>query len=120
MSNPALLDVILARSTGKGSRIHGPTHWAGVAAAGLTLLDSTPEADPLVVLLFAMFHDSMRQSDGHDPEHGKRGAELARQMRDASEFDLDDARLETLGRACEFHDKGQTSTDPTIGACWEQ
>lgn len=119
MSNPTLLDVILARSTGKGSRIHGPTHWAGVAAAGLTLLDSTPEADPLVVLLFAMFHDSMRQSDGHDPEHGKRGAELARRMRDAGEFELDEKRLLKLEQACTYHDKGQTSADPSIGVCWD-
>lgn len=119
MSDQALLDAILSRSTGRGSRIHGHAHWAGVAAAGLTLLDQTPEADPLTVLLFSLFHDSMRQNDGHDPEHGKRGAALAREMRDAGEFELDDARLDTLVRACELHDKGQTSTDPTVGVCWD-
>jgi hypothetical protein len=90
-----------------------------VAAAGLTLLDSTPDADPLVVLLFALFHDSMRESDGHDPEHGARGARLARTMRDAGDFDLDEERLLTLEEACTAHDKGTTSTDPTIGVCWD-
>ncbi len=119
MSNPALLNNVLAHSTGKGSRIHGPNHWAGVAAAGLTLLDSTPDADPLVVLLFALFHDSMRLSDGHDPEHGKRGAELARTMRDAGEFELEEARLLKLEAACTYHDKGGVSEDPTIGTCWD-
>jgi uncharacterized protein len=90
-----------------------------VAAAGLTLLDSTPDADPLVVLLFALFHDSMRESDGHDPEHGARGATLARTMRDAGDFELDEERLLTLEAACTSHDKGRTSTDPTIGTCWD-
>lgn len=66
-----------------------------MAAAGLTLLDSTPDADPLVVLLFALFHDSMRESDGHDPEHGEPRAPLARRMRDAGCYELDEARLLT-------------------------
>lgn len=119
MSSPALLDAVLSRSTGKGSRIHGPAHWASVAAAGLTLLDSTPDADPLTVLLFALFHDSTRRSDGHDPEHGRRGAELARQMREAGELELDEDRLAKLEEACTYHDKGKTSEDPTIGLCWD-
>lgn len=119
MTNPALLDAVLSRSTGRNSRIHGPAHWAGVAAAGLTLLDSTPDADPLVVLLFALFHDSMRRSDGHDPEHGERGAQLARRMRDAGEFELEEARLLKLEEACTYHDKGGVSEEPTIGVCWD-
>jgi uncharacterized protein len=90
-----------------------------VAAAGLTLLDSTPDADPLVVLLFALFHDSMRRSDGHDPEHGKRGAELARTMRDAGDFELEEARLLKLEEACTYHDRGGASEEPTIGVCWD-
>jgi uncharacterized protein len=90
-----------------------------VAAAGLTLLDSTPDADPLVVLLFALFHDSMRENDGHDPEHGARGAELARTMSDAGEFELAEERLLQLEAACTYHDKGGTSMDPTIGVCWD-
>lgn len=119
MVRRSLLDAVLSRSTGKGSKIHGPIHWAGVAAAGLTLLDQTPDADPLVVLLFAMFHDSMRRSDGHDPEHGSRAADLAAELREAGEFELDDARMDTLREALTFHDKGKTSTDPTIGVCWD-
>lgn len=114
-----LLDEVLTRSTGAGSRVHGPAHWAGVAAAGLTLLDQTPDADPLVVLLFALFHDSMRRTDGHDPEHGSRAADLAAELREAGEFELDDARMDTLCEALVFHDKGKTSTDPTIGVCWD-
>jgi len=114
-----LLDAILSRSTGKGSHIHGPVHWTGVAAAGLCLLDQTPGADPLVVLLFALLHDSMRKSAGHDPEHGRRGAALARELSEAGAFDLDAGRLEILAHALEHHDKGETSQDPTIGVCWD-
>lgn len=117
--NPALLDAVLARASGAGSRIHGPTHWASVAAAGLTLLEHTPEADPLVVLLFSLCHDAMRESDDHDPEHGARGAKLARELRDAGEVEIDGDRLGLLEAACTYHDKGGTSADPTIGTCFD-
>lgn len=114
-----LLDAVLERSTGKDSRIHGPAHWAGVAAAGLTVLDGTPDADPFVVLLFALFHDSMRRSDGRDPEHGERAARYARELRDAGIFGLGEGKMRTLEDALTRHDRGEVSADPTIGACWD-
>jgi hypothetical protein len=58
MISTALLDAVLEGSTGKGLRVHGPAHWAGVAAAGLTIMDGTPEADPLIVLLFSVLHEA--------------------------------------------------------------
>jgi len=90
-----------------------------VAAAGLTLLDSAPGADPEVVLLFALFHDSKRFSDGHDPEHGARAAKLARELRGEGRFDLDDARMGVLEDALVRHDRGETTPDPTVGCCWD-
>ncbi len=114
---PTLLDAVLEGSTGKHSRVHGSVHWAGVAAAGLTILDGTPDADPLVVLLFALLHDSMSESDVYDPKHGERAAAYARRLRDDGAFELDEARMRTLELALERHDKGETSTEPTIGAC---
>lgn len=119
MIGPDFLDAVLERSTGRGSRVHGPAHWAGVAAAGLTVLDGTPGADPLVVLLFALFHDSMRLSDGRDPEHGERAARLARELRDAGAYTLDEERLARLEDALMRHDRGETSADPTTGTCWD-
>jgi len=116
---PALLGAVLSRSTGKDSRIHDPDHWAGVAAAGLALLDRTPGADPDVVLAFALLHDAMRESDGYDPHHGARGAALARELHAAGALELDDARLGLLVEACTYHDKGGVSTDPTIGTCFD-
>ena len=113
-----LVDAVLEKSTGKASSIHGVSHWKRVAAAGLTLLPGAPGADPLVVFLFAIFHDSMRLNDGRDPLHGPRGAELARELRGTA-FDLDDARMGLLEFACAEHTNGGISFDPTVGACWD-
>ena len=100
-----LVDAVLERSTGKDSSIHGESHWQRVAATGLALLPETPEADPALVFLFALFHDSMRFNDNHDPLHGLRGAELAKQLRGET-FDLEDAEMGLLAFACEEHTNG--------------
>ncbi len=109
---------VLERSTGKDSSLHGEEHWRRVAAAGLALLPETPAADPAVVFLFALFHDSMRFNDGHDPLHGPRGAALARELRGGA-FDLEDAEMGLLGFACEEHTNGGVGRDATVGVCWD-
>ena len=114
----SLVDAVLERSTGKDSFIHGESHWQRVAAAGLTLLTETPGADPALVFLFALFHDSMRLNDSYDPEHGPRGAALARELRGKA-FDLEDAEMGLLAFACEEHANGGIGPDPTVGVCWD-
>jgi uncharacterized protein len=113
-----LVDAVLQRSTGKNSSIHGESHWQRVAAAGLTLLPETPEADPTLVFLFALFHDSMRFNDSFDPGHGPRAAVLARQLR-GGPFDLGDEEMDLLAFACEEHTNGGISKDPTVAVCWD-
>ena len=113
-----LVEAILERSTGKDSSIHGESHWQRVAAAALTLLPETPCADPALVFLFAVFHDSMRLNDNYDPLHGPRGAALARELRGEA-FDLEDAEMGLLAFACEEHTKGGVDPDPTVGVCWD-
>ena len=113
-----LVAAVLERSTGKDSFLHGEGHWRRVAAAGLALLPETPDADPAVVFLFALFHDSVRFNDGHDPQHGPRGAALAGELRGEA-FDLEDAKMHLLGFACEEHTNGGVGRDPTVGACWD-
>jgi uncharacterized protein len=71
-----------------------------------------------VVRLFAVFHDSRRENDGVDFEHGERGAEYAASLR-GTLFDLSDTHLELLQYACRWHTHGQLSDDSTIGACWD-
>ncbi len=113
-----LVAAVLERSTGKDSSLHGEGHWRRVAAAGLALLPETPGADPALVFLFALFHDSMRFNDSYDPLHGPRGATLARELRGEA-FDIEDAETGLLGFACEEHTNGGVSPDPTVGACWD-
>lgn len=98
--------------------IHGPAHWARVASHGAFLAARTPGCDPTVARLFALFHDCRRENDHRDDGHGRRGAELARDLRGRL-FNLDDARLALLVAACDGHTDGRVSDDPTVGACWD-
>ena len=112
------MEAVLERSTGKDSFLHGEGHWRRVAAAGLSLIQETPGADPAVVFLFTLFHDSMRVNDGHDPLHGPRGAALAGELRGRA-FDLEDAEMNLLGFACEEHTNGGIESNATVGVCWD-
>jgi uncharacterized protein len=97
--------------------IHGAAHWGRVLENGLHLAAQN-EADPLVVTLFAVLHDSRRVDDGWDPGHGRRGAELALQLRDEL-FQLTDAQFDCLYYACEHHTDGMTDGDLTVRTCWD-
>jgi uncharacterized protein len=97
--------------------IHGTTHWRRVEANGL-LIASASGADVTVVRLFALFHDCRRENEFTDPDHGKRGAELAKSLHDV-EFDLDEPRLSLLMEACSGHTDLVHHPDPTIGTCWD-
>jgi uncharacterized protein len=99
--------------------IHGPGHWRRVRANALALATLTEGADPHVVELFALLHDSRRLNDDHDPEHGPRAAALARELAAAALLALDAARLDLLADACARHTDGDTTADPTIGCCWD-
>jgi uncharacterized protein len=97
--------------------IHGPDHWRRVERNALNISASN-WAIVEVVRLFAVFHDSRRENDGIDSEHGKRGAEYAASLR-GKLFELSDADFKLLHCACCWHTDGQLSEDPTIGACWD-
>jgi uncharacterized protein len=114
---PSVLDAIRILSPSRESGIHGESHWRRVAAHGLYLADEIG-ADRLIVLLFGMFHDSMRFSDGHDPDHGTRGGFLASCLNDEL-IGLSEERLDLLDSACRDHTLGLTSSEATIGACWD-
>lgn len=98
---------------------HGPGHWLRVMRNGREIADRTPGADRLVVDLFALLHDCQRQSDGPDPEHGARAALFAEGLVQRGMLRLDRDRLRVLMGACEAHDRGMVTRDPTIGACWD-
>lgn len=112
-----LLKTILAQYQCDPESIHGIGHWRKVERIGL-LLAKNSAADIEVVRLFAFFHDACRWNDGGDPQHGPRGAALARELQHDL-LRLSDEQLDALCVACEQHTWGQLATDPTIGACWD-
>ena len=96
---------------------HAADHWNRVWRYG-QLLSTQSGADLTVVHLFAYLHDSRREEEAHDPQHGPRAARYARHLCGKA-FDLEPERLELLALACRDHDRGLTSTDATIGTCWD-
>jgi uncharacterized protein len=113
----AVLDAVRILSPSSRSPVHGEDHWRRVVTNGL---DMTAEvgADPLLVVLFGIFQDSMRFSEHRDDGHGRRGGFLARCL-NAELMGLSDERLDLLDLACRSHTDGTTSDDPTIGVCWD-
>jgi uncharacterized protein len=97
--------------------IHGEVHWARVRENGLHLARRTG-ADIEIVELFAYLHDSKRQNDGWDQDHGHRAAEFAKTL-DGSMLELPARKLERLVYACAYHSDGMTEADITIQTCWD-
>ena len=97
--------------------IHGVRHWARVRANGLELARFTG-ANTVVVELFAFLHDSCRNNDGHDPEHGPRAAELVCSLH-GDLFRLSADELDLLVVACRGHTHEPCHDDLTIGTCWD-
>ncbi len=112
----ALLCAVREQMSLDEDSVHGLDHWRQVAFNGELLARETG-ADPTVVRLFAIFHDSRRMNECTDPEHGLRGGELARAWR-GIRYNLDDRRFELLVRACEVHTSAQSPTgDITVDTC---
>ena len=97
--------------------VHGPDHWRRVERNAL-ILASQSGANVSVVRLFALFHDSCRENDDYDPDHGKRGAALAIAWR-RKYFDLPDELFELLHYACNWHTDRHHHEDPTLATCWD-
>lgn len=97
--------------------IHGAAHWGRVLENGLRLAAQNG-ADPVIVTLFSVLHDSRRVNDHWDPGHGRRGAELATNLR-GDLITLADADFDRLYHACEYHTSGDTEGDLTVHTCWD-
>lgn len=108
---------VLDHSPSTGFLLHGPEHWRQVERNALLLAPETG-ADPIVIRLFALFHDSCRLNEGVDDGHGPRGAKYAASLRD-SLYHLDDDRFTLLTYACQWHTDADHHADPTIGTCWD-
>ncbi len=110
--------------------LHGLAHWWRVRHNGLLIADAMG-ANLRVVRLFAIFHDSHRDDDGHDPDHGPRAADWLRRVRGgeaAARDDCDaaiaalraltDIEFESLYAACELHTSTLHHDDPTVATCF--
>ena len=97
--------------------IHGVTHWARVLENGSRLSVLTG-ARLSIVRLFAVFHDSRRINEDHDPNHGRRGASLAADLR-GEFFEMSDEDFALLRIACSDHTGGKTDGDVTVQTCWD-
>jgi uncharacterized protein len=91
-------------------------------------------ADDAVVRLFAIFHDSHREDDFADPQHGPRAAEWLTRVREgvsegsgegapydgtrAAVAALADAQFEALRAACALHTSTLHHDDPTVATCF--
>jgi uncharacterized protein len=114
---PAILRVILDGYQLPVDGDHGLLHWARVLENGLRIAEENG-ADCEVVTLFALFHDSRRESECWDKGHGHRGADFAASLR-GSLIHLDDHRFELLYEACRLHTDGLTEGDRSLLACWD-
>jgi len=105
------------------SRLHGLDHWWRVwkNAQFITNDPYSQKVDMEVVALYALFHDSMRQTEGTDLGHGERGYKLFERLSLMLDFEqyMSERQTETLFEACVEHSNGQRSFDPTIGVCWD-
>lgn len=112
-----LLNKILEGYALDPNGIHGINHWLQVNENACRLAESEGiQSD--VFSLFAVFHDSRRLNDSTDPDHGPRGAALARELH-GEFFELSEADLDRLCDACEFHTSQTHHDDPVIGICFD-
>lgn len=116
-----LAELVRAQAPLGDSRDHGDVHWRAVAATALDLAEREEGIDARIVLLFALLHDSRRQNEMDDPDHGRAAELFMERLSHAGllddSFGADDE--ERLGEAVRLHDEGEVTDDPTIGACWD-
>lgn len=97
---------------------HGPEHWNRVRAHGLSQARAAG-VDPLLSHLFALVHDSQRENDDLDPEHGPRAAKWIHDNPALFDF-LGEDDVRALMRACELHSTGEISDERLdVMACWD-
>ena len=117
--DPIVVDAVLAGAWRRDSGLHGEVHWRCVAATGLDLLRDVPGADPDLVFLFGLLHDTRRENDHRDPDHGPRASAYARELHGEGLLPVTAAQLELLCHAIDLHTNGLVSDDATVAICWD-
>jgi uncharacterized protein len=65
-----------------------------------------------------MLHDTQRFTDGHDPDHGRRAAQTALDLRGIL-FEATETQMGLLEYAMRLHADGFVADDPTVACCWD-
>ena len=107
--------------------MHGLSHWKKVLKLGLYLVDchwtipsNLRSCGKELIGYFAFLHDSKRENDGRDPEHGLRAAKYARELHKKGLLHLWEGQLEDLCFALQHHSNPKSkSDDPFIQICWD-
>ena len=97
--------------------LHGISHWERVDRNGQLL--ATPDCDLTVIRLFAYLHDSCRENDAHDINHGPRAAKMIESLRETLLKDLSVHQFKMLQEACRLHTTTHSTGNPTIDACFD-
>jgi uncharacterized protein len=99
--------------------IHGVQHWTRVKEIGLRLAQKTG-ANPKVVELFAFLHDSQRECDDGDYDHGWRAGQLVYFLQEKGYISLTKEEEFDLIRACSYHTNGYIFDQSiTVMTCWD-
>lgn len=116
---PALRDHIVDIAPLARSPIHGMKHWDAVGRNGRRLIGLGCPANLRVVEMFALLHDAGRTDEDQDPDHGLRSAGIVIELDRGRWFTFTAREMELLLFAVRWHPNGYTTSNPTIGACWD-
>jgi uncharacterized protein len=114
----ALVRDVLSRKNLQEFSVHGLPHWQKVERNGLYLAQREG-GDLSIVSLFALFHDSQRVNEYEDPEHGARGAFLAKSFFQIGRLRISQEQLDVLIYACTHHTDQIIHDDITTKCCWD-
>ena len=102
------------------SEWHGISHWERVRE-NAELIAQSNGGNLKIVGYFSYLHDSCRENEDEDPQHGPRAVEFAKKHRDV--IDLNDDEFRVMCRACSGHTfsmPGDSKViNSTLAACWD-
>lgn len=115
---PALMQTIRRHFALSESSDHGPAHWARVAWYARQLAHALGESEQVPVL-FALVHDSCRENEWEDPQHGPRAEELVLELSDRADWPISEPDTRLLRVACRDHSEGFLRAPVVIQICWD-